>query len=326
MSETFDAYHKWLGIAPKDQPPNHYRLWALICFESDPDVIAAAADQRMTHVRSFQTGKYSGLSQKLLNEIAAAKICLLNLAKARAYDEQLRKEMEPSFPEAMPLEVTPVQASPSLPEAIPSAFDFDPLPTLRKKNVKKNLKQLPLVLAAMFGILLLAGIALMWISQSNGISESKREVASKPIDDPKPRPLKPSPQPIAVTPRPQPLVQPEPVSQPEPKREPVKPELDRNPDSKSTLEAQTKGDVERPTAKPHAPVGKQASPPKGEEGDEQLSPIPAAAEAHGSLHRSIFHHKTDPRFQVMQPRLRQQTSSRWYMAIKWRPPRRPCRS
>ncbi len=119
----------------------------------------------------------------------------------------------------------------------------------------------------------------MWISQSNGISESKREVASKPIDDPKPRPLKPSPQPIAVTPRPQPLVQPEPVSQPEPKREPVKPELDRNPDSKSTLEAQTKGDVERPTAKPHAPVGKQASPPKGEEGDEQLSPIPAAAEA-----------------------------------------------
>jgi hypothetical protein len=22
----FDPYYHWLGIAPKDQPPNHYRL------------------------------------------------------------------------------------------------------------------------------------------------------------------------------------------------------------------------------------------------------------------------------------------------------------
>lgn len=26
MGVPFDPYHKWLGIPPKDQPPNHYRL------------------------------------------------------------------------------------------------------------------------------------------------------------------------------------------------------------------------------------------------------------------------------------------------------------
>ena len=36
---NFDPYHKWLGIPPKDQPPNHYRLLGLSLFESDPEVI-----------------------------------------------------------------------------------------------------------------------------------------------------------------------------------------------------------------------------------------------------------------------------------------------
>ena len=25
-TNTLDPYHRWLGIQPKDQPPNHYRL------------------------------------------------------------------------------------------------------------------------------------------------------------------------------------------------------------------------------------------------------------------------------------------------------------
>ena len=88
----FDPYYQWLAIPPKDQPPNHYRLLGVELFESNADVISNAADQRMTHVRSFQTGKYSALSQKLLNEIAAAKICLLNPAKKDPYDRQLRQK------------------------------------------------------------------------------------------------------------------------------------------------------------------------------------------------------------------------------------------
>ena len=94
MSETFDPYYKWLGIPPADQPPHHYRLLAIELFEADADVIAGAADQRMAHIRSFQTGKYSNVSQKILNEISAARVCLLTPAKKIAYDAALRADLK----------------------------------------------------------------------------------------------------------------------------------------------------------------------------------------------------------------------------------------
>ena len=31
----FNAYHKWLGIPPEEQPPNHYRLLGIALFEKD---------------------------------------------------------------------------------------------------------------------------------------------------------------------------------------------------------------------------------------------------------------------------------------------------
>lgn len=91
----FDPYHKWLGIPPKDQPPNHYRLLAIDLFESDPDVISNAADQRMAHVRSFQTGQNADLSQRILNEIAAARVCLLDPEKKSLYDQSLQAPVQP---------------------------------------------------------------------------------------------------------------------------------------------------------------------------------------------------------------------------------------
>ena len=98
MSNTFDAYHKWLGIPPHEQPPHHYRLLAIHLFESDPDVIAGAADQRMAHVRTFQAGKHAAQSQALLNEIAAARVCLLNAEKKAQYDNRLRAGTPPENP------------------------------------------------------------------------------------------------------------------------------------------------------------------------------------------------------------------------------------
>ena len=92
----FDPYRKWLGIPPAEQPPNHYRLLGLAIFESDPDVISNAADRQMAHIRTFQGGKYSELSQKILNELSAARVTLLNDEKRRAYDEQLRAKLQGS--------------------------------------------------------------------------------------------------------------------------------------------------------------------------------------------------------------------------------------
>ena len=96
MSVVFDPYHKWLGIPLRDQPPNHYRLLGIELFESDAEVISHAADQRMAHLRVFQSGKHGKISQRLLNEVATVKLCLLNPAKKAAYDEQLREKLASS--------------------------------------------------------------------------------------------------------------------------------------------------------------------------------------------------------------------------------------
>ncbi|MDX1946176.1 MAG: hypothetical protein SFU86_12325 [Pirellulaceae bacterium] len=93
MSEPFDPYRKWLGIPLKDQPPNHYRLLGIANFESDPDVIENAAARQMSHVRTFQGGKHAALSQRVLTELSAAKMCLLVEAEKAKYDAALRKEL-----------------------------------------------------------------------------------------------------------------------------------------------------------------------------------------------------------------------------------------
>ena len=93
MAGDFDPYYKWLGIPQKDQPPHHYRLLSVEAFEDDPEVIESAADRQMAHVRTFQSGPYSALSQKLLNELAAAKLCLLTPGQKARYDQALRTQL-----------------------------------------------------------------------------------------------------------------------------------------------------------------------------------------------------------------------------------------
>ena len=90
MSDAFNPYHKWLGIPPEEQPADHYRLLGVAQLESDADVITGASDQRMQFLLTMQTGEHSKLVDKLLNEIANAKACLLNKEKKAAYDKRLR--------------------------------------------------------------------------------------------------------------------------------------------------------------------------------------------------------------------------------------------
>lgn len=123
MTEAFDPYHRWLGISPKHRPPDHYRLLGLERGESDPEVIRDAAERQMGHVRQYQLGPNAELSQRILNELAAAKGCLLDAERRAAYDAQLSLEtagrQEPSAAEAdSPLAVelpAPATAPPPLP-------------------------------------------------------------------------------------------------------------------------------------------------------------------------------------------------------------------
>ena len=216
MSSSFDPYRKWLGIPPKDQPPNHYRLLGIELFESDPDVIANAADARMVHIRTFQTGPYSEWSQKLLNEIASAKVCLLNPEKKAEYDAQLRSQLAaqgvwaapfggpsgvampaktpsvspvpvpPSFPSAQPIpagEPGPLQegwqpeTAPFSPEGIPGGVPhIEGITTARLLASQRKVWQGPAMLAVGAAAVVLLGILVVWMLQE---ASEPRELAGQ---------------------------------------------------------------------------------------------------------------------------------------------------
>jgi hypothetical protein len=97
-AERFDPYYTWLGIPPEESAgggPNLYRLLGLALYEANPSVIENAADRQMMHLRSFQSGARAADSQRLLNEISAARVRLLDPAQKQAYDEQLRRALAP---------------------------------------------------------------------------------------------------------------------------------------------------------------------------------------------------------------------------------------
>src|SRR5690606_37028572 len=93
ISDGFNPYHQWLGIPPAEHPPNHYRLLGLATFEDDGDVISNAADRQMGHVKSFASGPQAAQSQTLLNELAKARLCLLNPTRKAEYDEWLAEQI-----------------------------------------------------------------------------------------------------------------------------------------------------------------------------------------------------------------------------------------
>lgn len=110
MTESFDPYHEWLGIPPSQQPADHYGLLGVPRLTASMDEIRSAAEQRMVYVRSFQTGPRSKYTQRLLNELANAKLCLSNPQTRAAYDSVLRERF--SAPALPPVPHMPPAAPP----------------------------------------------------------------------------------------------------------------------------------------------------------------------------------------------------------------------
>lgn len=117
MAEAFDPYRQWLGIHKDEQPPNHYRLLGVRIFENELTVIENAADRAMLHLRSLSLGPNSAKAQQLLNEISAARICLLDPQRKKEYDAQLEAKSRqstaslPSLVKVVPLPVARVVPS-----------------------------------------------------------------------------------------------------------------------------------------------------------------------------------------------------------------------
>ncbi|MBC8353529.1 MAG: hypothetical protein H8E66_16140 [Planctomycetes bacterium] len=91
----FDPYHTWLGIPPPKQPPNHYQLLGLTQFEVNLEVIAAAANRQSNHLRSYLDSPHVRDAKRLLAEIDAARVCLLNEYTKSAYDQALGRSAQP---------------------------------------------------------------------------------------------------------------------------------------------------------------------------------------------------------------------------------------
>ncbi len=190
MSESFDPYLKWFGIPLRDHPIHHYRLLAIEVFEADAEVIENAADQRMAHLKRFNTGKHSALAEKLLNEVAAARVCLLSPAKKQKYDEELRQRLsgQGSAAEAAAGVATPppppVAAAEPAGDSFLTQFESTPGTTLRpvhaapKKTKTKTKTPWVVILAVVAGLAAVV-LIIVWTTPK-GQDASPRQVVVGP--------------------------------------------------------------------------------------------------------------------------------------------------
>ena len=89
MSDSFDPYSEWLGIASGERPLHYYLLLGLKFLESDPETIGRAADAAMARLRRIRPGAQLAEWSRLLDQLKAAKLCLLDPASKAAYDRSL---------------------------------------------------------------------------------------------------------------------------------------------------------------------------------------------------------------------------------------------
>lgn len=159
MTRTFDPYREWLDIAPAEMPVDYYRLLGVPEFETDPERIRDAADDRMAHIRQFQNGRFSRSSQTILNQLSAARSCLLNPRLRRLYDAKLRRiRLEKKLPELSgPIELLPEERLPAGIDPFlgtgDMAADHDLLQPLKQRPVW------PLILLGLLGLGVLVLVA-----------------------------------------------------------------------------------------------------------------------------------------------------------------------
>lgn len=194
-SKDFNPYHKWLGIPLSEQPPTHYRLLGLEALEDDADVIDGAADRCMSFVQQFANGPQVEVSQKILNELSQARVCLLNPELKAQYDQRLQQKLAIQSQRQQP--AAPRQAS----ETDHAVAQLGRATSRNSRLTRRKKSSIPMLI----GGLVSAGIfvaAISWflnkdkqddpdskdvaakteseIRQDNGKSKSKRQTKSTP--------------------------------------------------------------------------------------------------------------------------------------------------
>ena len=192
MSDAFDPYYIWLGIPPEDQPPNHYRLLGVTLFESNREVIEAAANRQMAYMQEVSSGdEHIDEAQNILGEFSKVRICLLNTDKKAAYDAELRASLDtlneapeetaddPLIPPQFGL---PDDEAGAATEA-PTVAQTTNRPHTSGKSKKKESFGPIIGLAVVFLILLVGGIAFLLSSRAEKLERERTvEIVKKEAD------------------------------------------------------------------------------------------------------------------------------------------------
>lgn len=206
--EQFDPYYTWLGIPPSEQPANHYRLLGIQLFEPNRNVIENAADRQMKHLQSFKIGARAAFSQRLLTEVATARVQLLDSSRRTAYDERLHALLSaarlqmPQLPEAG----TPF-AQASSPTPAPQVTSHSAVKRVgRRGNSASLLSSAWIVVGGIAGLAMGVMIVFYLTGQdflgfSGKLRQPEPQAELKPVqprlrlpeDEPRPAPLRPSP-------------------------------------------------------------------------------------------------------------------------------------
>ncbi|MEN6663397.1 MAG: NPCBM/NEW2 domain-containing protein, partial [Phycisphaerae bacterium] len=87
-----DLYTLWLGIVPGPRPPHHYALLGIKPFCQDQDAIEQAVRRRMDKLDQYalhpDRAKRQSV-QNMMNELAAARVALVNAEQKLRYDQTL---------------------------------------------------------------------------------------------------------------------------------------------------------------------------------------------------------------------------------------------
>ncbi|MBI2477391.1 MAG: hypothetical protein HYV60_01680 [Planctomycetia bacterium] len=96
MSDNFNPYSEWLGLAATVTSPNHYQLLGIDESVTDSATIASAADRMMTRVRACKPGSRARAWAQLLDRITEAKTTLTDRTLRETYDSQRKMSAIPT--------------------------------------------------------------------------------------------------------------------------------------------------------------------------------------------------------------------------------------
>lgn len=129
MSQGFNAYREWLGIAGQSEIPSYYELLGLRPLESDTAQIEAAYQRQSARLAARLSGGQADVAQRLMGELAEARLTLLTPTAKRAYDTALAGAAGSAAPSATspigpaatfaPVSPQPAAAYPATPQPVP---------------------------------------------------------------------------------------------------------------------------------------------------------------------------------------------------------------